>query len=296
MATELPFVFQIPGITELKEIYYQNGVQLTIDDNQLHTLTEENIQKITTDFWDDKCYIDSEGNLNPVPFSKIRGFELKQTEDGNYILFIVDWTMSPLAGKILPAYFDDPDNKAHLAKILIDDDQVRDEDLVQYTINIAEFFSMTKTEQHEDIEKLAKNSCYLKEIDLPNGGGSRIVRIKMPFERIRDLRPIDSENGEYVLVDVDWQDRVNTDYRGIEGQRAAMALPYEDDLDFYHLTKEQQARNDQILRDAGLLGGRKSNKYKNKKSSKNKKSYKFKKLYKKSNKTKSKKKNKRRGF
>lgn len=311
MATELPFVFQIPGITELKEIYYQDGGKLTIDDNQLHTLTEENIQKMTPDFWRDKCYIDSEGNLNPVPFSKIRGFE----KHGNYILFIVDWTMSPLAGKILPAYFDDPDNTAHLAKIFIND-KVRDEHLVQWPINIAEFFSMTKTEQHQYLEKLATatSSCYLKEIDLPNGGGSYIVRLPMPFVRIRGLRPKPSEDGGYVFVDVDWQDKVNTDYRGLEGQRAAMALPYEHDLDFHHLTEEQQARNVEALIEAGWIqnengdwydpnasggghsGGRKSNKSKNKKSYKSKKSYKNKKSYKKSNKTKSKKKNKRRGF
>jgi hypothetical protein len=286
MATELPLYFEIPGITELKEIFYQDGeTHLTIYKEVLDSMKEEDIIKeMSPDFWRDKCYIDSEGNLNPVPFSKIRGFE----NHGNYILIIVDWTMSPLAGKILPAYFDDPDNKAHLAKILIDDDQVRDEDLVQYTINIAEFFSMTKKEQYENLRELLKVSCYLKEIDLPNGG-SHTVRLPMPFVRIRGLRPIASEDGGYVFVDVDWQDRVNTDYRGIENQRIAMELPLEHDLDF---PPEDKARNDQILRDAGLLGG----KSKNKKSYKSKKSYKFKKSYKKSNKTKSKKKNKRRGF
>ena len=151
----------------------------------------------------------------------------------------------------------------------------------------------------------------MKEIDLPNDGGSRIVRLPLPFVRIRGLRPIASEDGGYVFVDVDWQDRVNTDYRGIENQRIAMELPLEHDLDF---PPEDKARNDQILRDAGWIqgengdwydpnasggghsGGRKSNKSKNKKSYKSKKSYKFNKLYKKSNKTKSKKKNKRRGF
>jgi hypothetical protein len=115
------------------------------------------------------------------------------------------------------------------------------------------------------------------------------VVLPMPFSKISGLNLIERGGRTYFLVSVDWTNRDNSDKMNTENQRITYALEaqYEFDADF---PPEDKARNDQILRDAGLLGG------KSKKSSKNKKSYKFKKSYKKSNKTKSKKKNKRRGF
>jgi len=275
MAIELPFVFQIPGITELKEIFYQDGSKLTIDNDKLNTLTKENIQQMSLNFWSDKFYIDSEGNLNPVPFNKITGFQIH----GDYILIIVDWT-------ILPAYFEDPKTFTK-NQILVDPNR-------GYGI-CKEILRLSKSDFNKMVKEMSNgfwnDKCYIKKV--PRGPRTFSVLLEMPFSKISNLILITTGGQPYFSVRVDWTNRENSDKLTTENGRITDALINQHgyDADF---PPEDDERNNQILRDAGRLGGGKS-----KKSNKNKKSYKKsknKKSYKKSKKNKSKKKNKRRGF
>lgn len=174
----------------------------------------------------------------------------------------------------LPVFFQFPGNSL-LNQILINEN-------TGYSINKDNFKNLSKEQINNMVIEMPEgfwdDKRYIKNV--VRGHQTFPVVLPMPFSKISGLTLIERGGRTYFLVSVDWTNRENSDKMNTENQRITYALINQHgyDADF---PPEDKGKNDQILRDAGLLGGGKS---KNKKS------------YKKSKKNKSKKKNKRRGF
>ena len=170
----------------------------------------------------------------------------------------------------LPVIFQFPGNSI-LNQILINQNTA-------FTINKNNFNGLTKDDINKMVTELPKgfwdDKFYTKNI--VRGNNTFTVVLPVPFSKISGLSLIEIGGRTYFLVSVDWRDRDNSDKMNAEPERITRALEAQHgiDPDFDFVTPEQQARNDQILRDTGLLGG------------KSKKSKKFRKNNKKNRKTK----------
>ena len=170
----------------------------------------------------------------------------------------------------LPVIFQFPGNSI-LNQILINQNTA-------FTINKNNFNGLTKDDINKMVTELPKgfwdDKFYTKNI--VRGNNTFTVVLPVPFSKISGLTLIETGGRTYFLVSVDWIDRDNSDKMNSEPERITYALEAQHgiDPDFDFVTPEQQARNDQILRDTGLLGG------------KSKKSKKFRKNNKKNRKTK----------
>lgn len=164
----------------------------------------------------------------------------------------------------LPVIFQFPGNSI-LNQILINQNTA-------FTINKNSFNGLTKVDINKMVTELPKgfwdDKFYTKNI--VRGNNTFTVVLPVPFSKISGLTLIETGGRTYFLVSVDWIDRDNSDKMNGEPLVITYALEAQHgfNADF---PPQDDEKNNQILRDAGLLGG-KSKKFRknNKKNRKTK--------------------------